>query len=253
MNIIPILMYHSVGKPPKGIAFREFYVTPSQFYRQMFMLTIMGFRGVSINEAVPYLSGQKNGKIAVLTFDDGYSDNLVSAAPILARFGFTATCYVVSECIGQSNKWDSTAINVVKPTMNIEQLKQWIGCGMEVGAHSRTHPHLTQCNSQVLTSEIVGCKEDLESMLQTEIRHFCYPYGSWNAAIAKMVEKAGFLTACTTRRGRARSGDALFWLSRVKVRKYDWPALYAWKVAGGYEDQRAYDLASILTDTTSQR
>jgi peptidoglycan/xylan/chitin deacetylase (PgdA/CDA1 family) len=253
MNIIPILMYHSVGKPPPGIGFREFYVTPSQFFSQMFMLKIMGFRGVSMSEALPYLTGQKNGKIAVITFDDGYSDNLLSAAPILARFGFSATCYVVSGRIGQTNTWDSAAVNVVKPTMTIEQLKQWIGYGMEVGAHSRTHPHLTQCSSQVLASEISGSKEDLERILQTEIRHFCYPYGSWNAAIAKMVKNAGFLTACTTRRGRARSGDALFWLSRVKVRKYDWPGLYAWKVAGRYEDKRAYDLGSILTNTTSQR
>lgn len=246
MNIIPILMYHNIDRAPRGIGFRELYVSPSQFYRQMCTLKILGFIGVSMTEAVPYLTGQKDGRIAALTFDDGYCDNLLNAAPILARFGFSATCYAVSSYIGSTNQWDSKVINVVKPVMNIEQLKEWIDYGFEVGAHSRTHPRLAKCEGSVLAGEIDGCREDLEHALHCTIRHFCYPYGSWNPVVADMVERAGFQTACTMRRGRARRGDNLFRLSRVKVRKYDTLALFAWKLVAGYEDRRAYDIVEYL-------
>jgi len=246
VNIIPILMYHNIDKAPKGIGFRELYVSPPQFICQMFILKMLGLRGVSMTEAVPYLTGQKDGKIAALTFDDGYCDNLLNAAPILDHFGFTATCYVVSSSIGRTNQWDSNVNNAIKPVMNTEQLKEWIDYGFEVGAHSRTHPHLTECHGDVLKGEIDGCREDLERVLHCTVRHFSYPYGSWNPFVADMVERAGFQSACTTRRGRARQGDGLFRLSRVKVRKYDTLALFAWKLVAGYEDRRAYDLAEYL-------
>jgi peptidoglycan/xylan/chitin deacetylase (PgdA/CDA1 family) len=249
MNIIPILAYHNVDRAPGGVGFRELYVSRSQFARQMVLLKMLGFRGVSMAEAVLYLTGDKSGKVAALTFDDGYCDNLTNAAPILARLGFTATCFVVSRCVGKTNQWDSKSTNVVKPTMSTDQLKQWIDYGFEVGAHSRTHPHLPECEGNALAEEIKGCKEDLEHALQHTVRHFCYPYGSWNTVIAEMVRSAGFQTACTTRRGRVRQGDDLLRLSRVKVRKYDTLALFAWKVLGGYEDRRAYDLGEYLDKT----
>jgi peptidoglycan/xylan/chitin deacetylase (PgdA/CDA1 family) len=246
MNIIPILAYHNIDKAPKSKGFRELYVSPSQFLRQMFILKMLGFKGVSMTEAVPYLSGHKTGKIAALTFDDGYCDNLKNAAPVLARFGFSATCYVVSGSIGQTNQWDSKVNNAVKPVMDADQLKAWIDFGFEIGAHSRTHSHLTECQGNVLEEEIRGSREDLERALHYTTLHFSYPYGSWNPVAADAVERAGFQTACTTRRGRARGGDNLFRLSRVKVRKYDPLALFVWKLLAGYEDRRAYDLAAYL-------
>jgi len=250
MNTIPILMYHNIGKPPRGATYKELYVSTSQFKRHMFLLKIVGFRGISMTEALPYFAGEKSGKVAVITFDDGYVDNLVNAAEILKQAGFTATCYIVSRCVGTFNTWDAQAVHVKKQLMNREQLRCWTGHGMEIGAHTQTHTHLTQCDTALLEEEIVGCKRDIESITGVSIRHFCYPYGSWNMRVAEVVRKAGFLTAVTTRRGRAKRGDRLLWLSRVKVRGYDTLLLFALKLLTAYEDRRAYDLSAFTAPKT---
>ncbi len=247
MTGIPILMYHNVGRAPHGAGFRELYVSVAQFKRQMYTLRMLGFRGVSMNEALPYFLEKKIEKIAVLTFDDGYADNVSNVLPVLKILGFTATCYLVSHCVGGFNKWDADAAHARKQLMNREQLHQWIAHGMEIGAHSRTHPRLTQCDARTLDEEIVGCKRDIEEMFGIAAHHFCYPYGAWDFRVAEEVRRAGYRTAVTTRRGRAKIGDDLLRLSRVKVRGYDTLPLFAMKLLTAYEDRRAYDLTSNLT------
>src|ERR1700761_4783165 len=104
---IPILMYHNIAVVPDGVSvYRSLYVSPGAFARQMAMLQMLGYRGVSLSDAMAHLRGECEEKIAVVTLDDGYVDNLQSALTTLRRFGFTATCYAVSGYIGRFNAWD---------------------------------------------------------------------------------------------------------------------------------------------------
>src|SRR5699024_11382662 len=48
---------------------------------------------------------------------------------------------------------------------------------LEVGAHTRSHPHLTQCNDTQLHDELEGGKAALEDVLGAVVTQFCYPYG----------------------------------------------------------------------------
>jgi peptidoglycan/xylan/chitin deacetylase (PgdA/CDA1 family) len=91
MSIIPILMYHNINCPPQGARLRNLYVRKNAFARQMFLLRLLGYRGLSMSAAMPYLRGEKKGRVAVLTFDDGYVDTLENALPILQKNGFSAT------------------------------------------------------------------------------------------------------------------------------------------------------------------
>ena len=87
--------------------------------------------------------------------------------------------------------------------------------------------------------EIAGCKRDLEHRLEAPVRHFCYPYGSYDTKHAAMARALGYATATTTRRSRTRAGDDLFELPRVPVlRSTSLPVLWL-KVASGYEDRKA--------------
>src|SRR5437660_862536 len=78
----------------------------------------------------------------------------------------------------------------------------------------------------------------LERLLDTEVRHFCYPYGAHRPEHAQMARDSGFITATTTTRSRALESDDLFELPRVPVhRTASLPLLWA-KLATRYEDRR---------------
>lgn len=135
MNTIPILMYHNIGTPPAGARLRGLYVRRDAFARQMWLLRMLGFQGLSMSAAMPYLRGEKQGRVAVITLDDGYLDAMENALPALQANGFSATCYFVSQRMGQNNDWDAAALNVSKPLMSESQVRAWHAAGMEVGAH----------------------------------------------------------------------------------------------------------------------
>lgn len=239
---LPILMYHNIASVPDGIdVYRSLYVSPAKFSRQMAMLRALGYRGMSMTDAMPYLRGERVGKVAVLTLDDGYVDNLESALDTLRRYGFTATCYAVSGYIGQYNAWDDHKLAVRKPLMSVGQLRAWHAGGMEVGAHSRTHARLSQCTDQQQRDEIRGSKAELEDCLGVGVTQFCYPYGDYDERAVDAARDAGFDAATTTDRGRATAGAAtnLWRLPRIQVARHHVLPQVAAKVLTGYEDRRA--------------
>lgn len=238
MRTIPILMYHNIDHPPAGAKLRALYVRAFSFAIQMVILRLLGFKGVSMSAAMPYLRGEKSGKIAVITFDDGYVDTLQNALPILLKHHFTATCYVVSQRMGQFNLWDAAQLQVKKPLMSAAQVCEWQAAGMEVGAHSRTHRRLTQCDDAQLLDEIAGSKADLEALTGQVVTQFCYPYGDLDLRVRTAVQQAHFDAATTTQRGRAMIGDNHLILKRILVSGSTLPHLFILKLLTGYEDKR---------------
>lgn len=237
---LPILTYHNIAHAPRGLRrWRSLYVNPGTFARQMWLLKRFGYTGLSMSAAMPYLQGERTGRIAVITLDDGYADNLDSALPVLQRYGFSATCYVVSGSTGQYNQWDAERLGVRKPLMSAEQLRSWHRGGMEIGAHTRSHPRLTQCSDMQLHDEIHGSKATLEDCLGVPVTQFCYPYGDADERVAGVVREAGFAAATTTRRGRAGAGMDLWQLPRVQIARHHLLPQFALRVMSGYEDRRA--------------
>ena len=212
-----ILYYHNIAVAPPGAALAKLYVDPDDFARQMWCLKRLGLRGVSLSEGLWHLERGNPGSVVALTFDDGYADNLEYAAPTLREFGFTATCFVVSGCLGQHNVWDAEALRVRKPTMTASQVRAWVAEGFEVGSHPRSHPRLDTLPDEFLEEEIAGSRADLERIAGVQPECFCYPYGAFNASVARQVEAAGYRAAVTTERGLALAGDNRFLLPRVAV------------------------------------
>jgi len=212
-----ILYYHNVAVAPHGAALAKLYVDPSDFARQLWCLARLGLRGVSLGEGLWHLARGSSERVVALTFDDGYADNLRFAAPILREFRFGATCFVVSGCLGQHNLWDAETLRVCKPLMTVSELKTWLAEGFELGSHTRTHPRLPALDDDRLEAEIAGSRADLESLSGVNIEHFCYPYGAFDARVARHIEAAGYRTAVTTERGIALAADNRLFLPRVPV------------------------------------
>lgn len=239
---LPIFMYHNIAQAPREVRrWRSLYVSPASFARQMWLLHKLGYTGLSMSAAMPYLRGERQGRVAVITLDDGYADNLEAAMPVLQRYGFSATCYVVSRCIGRFNDWDAQHMGVRKPLMTTAQLREWHAGGMEVGAHTRSHPRLTQCDDAQLREEVQGSKDDLEDLIGAAVTQFCYPYGDMDDRVARAARAAGYAAATTTRRGRAVPDlQADLWrLPRVPVARQHVLPQFALRAFTRYEDRRA--------------
>ncbi len=247
-HTIPILMYHQVDtEPPKGSPMRGLVVSPITFSRQMAALNALGYMGKSMGDLMPYLRGDRQGKVFGITFDDGYENNLRCAMPILSRYGFTSTCYVVANLVGKSNSWDLERGVRQVPLMNTQELQAWIDAGQEVGSHTLTHANLEQLDEAGQAIEIGRSKDQLEALIRQKggVQHFCYPYGGLNKTAVEHVRSAGYLTATTTVRGRAipgQSDDLL--LPRVLVsRTTTWMQLLL-KCLTRYEDKRGVGRAN---------
>nr|WP_315479172.1 polysaccharide deacetylase family protein [uncultured Rhodoferax sp.] len=235
---IPILMYHQIdAPPPRGTALRGLIVAPSSFALQMRMLRLMGYKGLSMRDLEPYLRGDQQGKVVGITFDDGYQNNLVHALPMLKANGFTATCYGVSSMVGGTNAWDAGKV-AQKPLMTQQDWLAWHGAGMDVGSHTQTHANLTELSNEAAQQQIVQSKDELQHVLGAEVRHFCYPYGWFKPEHEDMVRAAGYVTATSTRRGRAQAGDNPYALNRIMVARATNPLQFAAKIMTRYEDCR---------------
>ena len=230
---IPIFTYHSIDvAPPRGKPFRSLHVHPDRFAKQMQWLKRLGYQGLSMRDARPYLEGKKQGKVAVITFDDGYLNVYQYAMPVLDRLGFTATNYFVANQIGGCNAWDLPKGSVEIKCMNKEQLLDWAAHGHEVGAHTLDHVFLPDASPAEAERQIAGSKTALEAITGTEVSNFCYPHGGEGAELRKIAQKAGFVHATTTQRGFARPGDDPFGLPRRFIRRTDNSLLFVKKLFG---------------------
>jgi len=235
---IPILMYHSIESMPKSTRMRSLHVSPKRFNFQMWMLKILGYKGLSLRHLKPYLDGKKTGKVVGITFDDGYQNNLFNAAPILLKNNFSSTCYLVSKKIGLSNIWDIPKGVTQSTLMNHQEIQEWIDLGMEIGAHTLTHPDLTNLTVAQAKQEIEECKNELEMLYRLKVNAFCYPYGRYNDTSVKLVKNAGFSTATSMNRGRAGLGSKKLELPRIPITHHTLPHLFLVKLLTNYEDRR---------------
>lgn len=233
---IPILMYHSIAKMPKGSVMRSLHVAPKRFQIQMRILKWLGYKGLSMGKLLPYLKGEKQGKVVGITFDDGYQNNLTEALPILKQFGFTATCYIVSQKIGDINEWDLNQGIMENPLMSHKEVQQWINSGIEIGSHTQHHTRLTECTKAEAKTEIMQSKADLEQKFGCKVEHFCYPYGNYNSKIKNIVQQSHYLTATTVNRGRTYIYHDHLELPRIPITYHTLPHSFLLKILSQYED-----------------
>ena len=100
-----------------------------------------------------------------------------------------------------------------------DQVRRMARDKVEFGAHSVTHPILTQVGEQAqLYEEIVGSKNKIEAELDKSVLHFAYPNGQpedFSPSIIKIVRDAGYETSVTTMAGQVFKGDDPFLLRRI--------------------------------------
>ncbi|WP_163268068.1 polysaccharide deacetylase family protein [Chelativorans alearense] len=236
----PILLYHQIDIPPsRRTPFRSMVVHPHAFRNQMLWLKRLGYRGLSLREAMPYIRGERTGKVAAITFDDGFLNVFENALPVLRELGFTATGFFVVSQIGGSNEWDRVIGVPEARCMSAAQLREWAALGNEVGSHTLDHVHLPEQPADEARRQIVRSRGMLEDILGEEVLSFSYPYGQEGERCRRMVREAGYRYATTTRRGSAGPGDDVFGLPRATVRRNDTWLHFLKKCLAGYSSAPA--------------
>jgi glycosyltransferase involved in cell wall biosynthesis/peptidoglycan/xylan/chitin deacetylase (PgdA/CDA1 family) len=231
-----VLAYHRVNDRHPG---DRLSVHPLEFRRQMEHLAECGRPVLPLQEAVLRLKGEgpplPPGALC-LTFDDGYRDNLESAAPVLERLGFPATVFLVTGRIGARHTIDRYQGCCEHDTaLTWDEAADLRRRGHALGGHGRSHRELGALEVAAAREEIFGCRDDLRAALGEAPTEFCYPRGSETSAVREAVAEAGFDVAVTVYPGaNGRDADPLR-LHRTEVSGHDALADFRWKLDGVFD------------------
>ena len=214
---VPILMYHRIatGGPP---GLKRWRVAPELFDAHMNALHGGGYQTITLAEWADAVAQRHpvKGKRVILTFDDGYSDFLSAAVPVLRRHDFSATVFLVAERIGQTALWDADYGDCA-PLMSWEEIKSLQALGIEFGAHSSIHKKMTEMGPTELAEDIKRTRAILEEHLGVPVPTLAYPYGDQNENVRQVVGEAGTRAAVTTEPGTSTLGDDLLRLPRIEI------------------------------------
>lgn len=217
-----ILMYHSVSDP--GTDPHAICIPPDRFEAQVRLLARWGYRGVSMRELLDaHISGTAD-RLVGLTFDDGYADFLTTAVPILDRYGFTATVFVVAGALGGWNDWDPEPRLAL---LDADGVRAVAAAGMEVAAHSVSHVHLPPLATEAAAREVADAAAMLEAIPGVEVRGFAFPYGDGDGSTAALVRGSGYAYCCCTNAGTGDGRDPWMLPRRFVGRRDGWLRLRA--------------------------
>jgi peptidoglycan/xylan/chitin deacetylase (PgdA/CDA1 family) len=186
-----ILMYHSI-QPYTADPYLV-TVSPPRFEQQMRWLRRRGLRGTSVRELLAARAAGAGRDLVGLTFDDGYADFAGHALPVLRRYGFSGTVFVIAGRLGGDNAWDPDGPR--KPLLDAGQVGRLAAAGIEIGSHGLAHRRLTGAHD-ALDEEIDGSRQILAEATGQPPAGFCYPYGAIDATVVSRVRAAGYGYGC---------------------------------------------------------
>lgn len=212
MTDVIVLCYHAVSERWDA----ELSVTPSEFEAQIRSLLARGYRGATFSDAV---TKRAAAPTVAVTFDDGFRSVVDDAFPILAHYGVPATMFVVTEFVGADaplawsgiDHWvESPSVSELKP-VSWDDLRQLAAAGWEIGSHTCTHPHLTQCDGDTLVRELRDSKQRCERDLGIPCSSLAYPYGDVDRRVWQAAGQAGYASAAALPSGRWGEETLLAW------------------------------------------
>ena len=219
---VPAILYHQVlsdgapmyapraeeGQPygkglPSGVLYR------SEFVRQMDFLAENGFTSVTHDGLYQWLTGKAplGANPIVIDFDDHSMVSYANALPVMRQRGLVATMFVISG-LADGDPALGASWAVQPPRMRWRELEKLVEAGWEIGAHTYSHPFLTDVpegaegDTQILY-ELVQSKTDIAVNLGVTPRHFAYPAHCWNERVAIMVKQVFDSARLFTAQGRA--------------------------------------------------
>jgi peptidoglycan/xylan/chitin deacetylase (PgdA/CDA1 family) len=218
-----VLCYHAIADAA-GDPILQAYSVPTHVLRgHLDALQRSGYQFVGADEVLRFLEtrGGLPKRPVLLTFDDCYRDLTESALPLLRERGIPAVAFAVSGYLGATNRWDEKLGARPMPLLGAAELRELARSGVEIGAHSHTHPRLTGLSDEELRAETAGAVERLQRAGVGPVRLFAYPYGNYDARVREAVRAAGVRAAFTTSSGTVSAQDDPYSLHRIQIYRRD--------------------------------
>jgi peptidoglycan/xylan/chitin deacetylase (PgdA/CDA1 family) len=201
---VPILMYHHIARAPAGARLPALWVTPAAFSAQVQGLRRVGYRAVTLARVWDAWHGGRTlpRRPVVLSFDDGYADQVDDALPVLQRARWPGVL--------------NLALNFLPAMGGVPAVRRLLHAGWELDSHSLTHVDLRRVGQSRLRDEVAGSRARIRALFGVTPRFFCYPFGHLSGPVAQAVRRAGYVAATTTHAGFATPRDP-FRLPRIQV------------------------------------
>ncbi len=218
--MIPILLYHSIAQN-SAPEFSRWIVHPDSFAQQMAFLQEQAYTPLTVTQFVTAINDKKSlpERPVIVTFDDGFADFYTGALPILKQFGFPATLYITTGFIGETSRWLIEQGEGLRPMLTWQEIAEISANGIECGAHTHTHPQLDLLSRFQVHDQIFRSKRLLESHLGQKIHSFAYPHGYYRTEVRKIVQFAGFSSACAVKHAMSAVDDDQFALARIIIER----------------------------------
>jgi peptidoglycan/xylan/chitin deacetylase (PgdA/CDA1 family) len=203
---VPVLMYHHILPVPSNMI----AISPSTFDAQMRYLHDNGYHAISMQQMQDFvLTGKRlPDKPVLITFDDGRMNQLTYGVPILKKYGFTATFFVVKKWVASSSS----------SFMHAAQIRQLAADGYDIESHTTNHMMLYRFHSkstgkyETYASMKTRMWESTNGMRTwmadklgiSPVIALAYPGGGFDTYTWKLVQEAGYLLAFTTNDGYVR-------------------------------------------------
>ena len=246
-----VLAYHAIEPRQATGRFAPYEIQPGDFRQQIESLLRAGYHFVSASEVLQFLrgSGGLPRRPLLLTFDDCYLGVLEHALPVLREYRIPAVAFAVTGFLGRDNAWSMAAEGARLPLLDAEGLRRLARAGVEIGAHSRTHPVLPRLTGTSLIDEVTGSCDALRTMGLGAARLFSYPYGESDEQVRSVVRAAGCEAAFTVVPGVVRARSDPFALPRIEILRGDRGWRFLWKVfvAGALREPRQGRAAIVRT------
>jgi len=219
---VPVLMYHRVD--PELVAHDPITVgltvmTPA-FEEQLRLLRDRGFHSITLDDLWTGITERapQSGREIVLTFDDGYADNYTVAFPLLRRYGFTATFFVVTSTVG------------TRDHLTVAQIKEMAAAGMAFGSHGQHHVDFSTLSPGVAQSELENSKRLIREWSGRPVTFFAYPAGRFSSGVVRTLAGLGYRGAVTEIPGFVTAASRPYTLERVRVAHGDTLVQFARKL-----------------------
>ncbi|QWD89163.1 polysaccharide deacetylase family protein [Polynucleobacter sp. MWH-CaK5] len=220
-----ILLYHRVAEVKSDPA--KLAVTPICFEQHIIFLK-KNYEVISLEELIERCqSNSLVGKEAVITFDDGYQDNLNVALPLLEKYQVPATIFVTTGMIGEvpNFQWSADCLSEDQPRYLTSDELVFLANHplISIGGHTKNHARLSDLNFIDQYDEISSNKKHLEEIIGKDVNLFAYPYGrffDYDHNSVRIARQLNFICSAENMPGLITSKSDLFRLPRFNVRNY---------------------------------
>ncbi|KKQ40788.1 MAG: Polysaccharide deacetylase family protein [Microgenomates group bacterium GW2011_GWC1_37_8] len=209
---VAILMYHSVSDDNNEF----FTVSSKNFMSQMNYLYENNYVILSLHDLIEYINSKKKipKKSVVLTLDDGYEDNYLTVFPMLKKYNFPATIFLITGLVGNKN-YSNRGIKL--PMLDWGQIQEMHSSGLiDFQPHTVSHPRLSISLPNEVIYEMEDSKKEIERRLGKKCTLFAYPKGDYNISTIEIAGRI-FDGAVTTDMGFTNFRSSLLSLRRNSV------------------------------------